>query len=257
MRPYLVAALLSLVWAQTDITPTSPSRTDTTVQGSVDPNGPTFPGPMSGPKPGTLYLYTLRECLDSLYVRLCNAPSGSDMEDTYLQIINLTKACTVRTGLGYCPPSFWPFPCPPFCPPPGFGGPQAGIKLYHDPAASGTNNLLFAQPAPMRLAQGDQLLIIVQPEFEPNPTDVLTFELQVNEYRYPNAGGNPAAGLPTPSIAPGSGGCASMDSLPEIPSLPASTTPTSLITGISMATSCRVPIALPSSLLSISPALIP
>jgi hypothetical protein len=150
----------------------------------------------------TLYLYTLRECLDSLYVHLCNVPNGSDMEDTYLQIINLTTSCTVRTGLGYCLPSSWPFPCPPFCPPPGFGGPQAGIKLYHDPAASGTNDLLFAQPAPMRLAQGDQLLIIVQPEFEPDPTDVLTFELQVNEYRYPNAGGNPAAGLPTPSIAP-------------------------------------------------------
>jgi len=202
MRPYLVAALLSLLWAQTDITPRSPSRTDTTVQGSVNPSGPTYPGPISGPTPGALYLYTLRECLDSLYVHLCNVPSGSDMEDTYLQIINLTKSCTVRTGLGYCLPSSWPFPCPPFCPPPGFGGPQAGIKLYHDTAASGTNNLLFAQPAPMRLAQGDQLLIIVQPEFDPDPTDVLTFELQVNEYRYPNAGGNPAAGLPTPSIAP-------------------------------------------------------
>jgi hypothetical protein len=92
MLPYLVAALLSFVWAQADITSGSPSRTDTTVQGSVGPSGPTYPGPMSGPTPGTLYLYTLRECLDSLYVHLCNVPSGSDMEETYLQIINLTKA---------------------------------------------------------------------------------------------------------------------------------------------------------------------
>jgi len=200
VRTLLILFFAECVWAQTNITPTTPSRTDTTVQGSVNPAGPTYPGPIGGPTPGILYTLTLRECLDSLYVHLCDVPSGSDMEDTYLQVINLAAACTVRTGMGYCLPS-WNFPCPPFCPPPGFGGNRAGIKLYHDPTAGGTNDLLLALPAPMRLAQGDQLLILVQPEMAPDPTDVLTFQLKVIEYRYPHSG-NPALGLPTPSIAP-------------------------------------------------------
>jgi hypothetical protein len=129
-------------------------------------------------------------------------PAEATWKTVTCKLSTLLSPVRVRTGLGYCPLSSWPFPCPPLYPPPAFGGPQAGIKLYHDTAASGTNDLLFAQPAPMRLAQGDQLLIIVQPESEPAPTDILTFELQVNEYRYLNARGNPAAGLPTPSIAP-------------------------------------------------------
>ncbi len=197
-------SLLTIAWAQTypSITPMSPTRTDTTVSGSVNQAGPTYPGPLSGPTPGIVYSFTIRECLDSLYIHLCNVPTGSDMDDSFLQIINLTKQCTVMSGVGYCQAATNcpPFCCPPFCFP--SISPEAGIKLYHEPNASGTNILLVAEPAPMRLAQGDQLLIIVQSDFQPDPTDVLTFQLSLQEYRYPNTGGNPAAGLPPISIAP-------------------------------------------------------
>lgn len=202
---WIPISLISLLgWAQMypSITPADPSRTDTTVSGSINSAGPTYPGPIGGPTPGQVYSFTIRACLDSLYVHLCNVPSGSDMGDSFLQIINVTKQCTVMSGVGYCQStsSCPPFCCPPFCFPPI--GPEAGIKLYHEPNATGTNVLFVAQPAPMRLAQGDQLLIIVQPEAQPNPTDVLTFKLSLQEYRYPNAGGDPTAGLPPVSIAP-------------------------------------------------------
>ncbi|MCX8111865.1 MAG: T9SS type A sorting domain-containing protein [Bacteroidia bacterium] len=149
-----------------NITPQTPTRTDTTVSGdlSLPPFTDTYTGPSNRPTPDIFFMYILRECLDSIRITTC--PTQPPNHDTYLHVIHKRTGRTLYTDGGRC----------------NFLN-QAEIFAFHDPAATGSQNVTSTTSyrAGMRLAANDTLIIVVEHWFS---TYVGPFVLQVQEFRY-------------------------------------------------------------------------
>ncbi len=144
-----------------DITPTVPTRTDTTVNGNNSLPGYTdnYTGPGNNQSsPDVYYLYILRECMDSISVSLCNTSGSGSLSDTYLHIFH-KQTGRVLYNDDNC-------------------GSRSFIMAFHDPAATGVSGSV--RRGGMRLAQGDSLIIIVQGF----GSGTGSFVLNVTEYRY-------------------------------------------------------------------------
>lgn len=150
-----------------DITPTVPSRTDTTVNGNNSLPGYTdnYTGQGNRPSPDVYYRYILRECLDSIRVSTCNTSGG--FTDTYLHVIHPATNRILYTDGGRCGTTFTLM--------------QAALNIAHDPTATGLSQVSNPYRSTMRLRQGDTLIIVVQGYFS---SSLGPFVLDVTEYRY-------------------------------------------------------------------------
>jgi|GEM_PF-1319711 len=151
-----------------NITPTTPTRTDTIVNGNNSLPGyrNNYTGPGNQSSPDVYYLYVLRECLDSIRVSTCSSTGFGSSNDLYLHVIHLQTNRILYTDGGRC------------------GGTntilQAALDITHDPAATGSSQVTSPYRSTMRLQQGDSLIIVVQGW----SSNTGPFVLDVTEYRY-------------------------------------------------------------------------
>lgn len=162
-----------------DITPQTPTRTDTTVNGNNSLPGYTnsYTGPGNQSSPDVYYRYILRACLDSIRVSTCNSTNFGGSNDTYLHVINISAGRTLYTDGGRCGGSTTFY--------------QAALDIYHDPNTTGASSVSSPYRGGMRLQAGDTLIIIVQGW----SSYTGPFVLDVQEYPY-NPANQPS--LPQP-----------------------------------------------------------
>ncbi|RMF50455.1 MAG: hypothetical protein D6750_04810, partial [Bacteroidetes bacterium] len=168
-----------------NITPTDPTRTDTTVAGDNSLPGyrNNYTGPGNQSSPDVYYLYILRECLDSIRVSTCASTSFPSSNDLYLHVIHKQTGRILYTDGGRCGNTTTLL--------------RAALDIFHDPSATGPTLVTSTSSyrAGMRLQQGDSLIIIVQGWSSYSGPYVL----DVTEYRY-NPANQPT--LPQPPFFP-------------------------------------------------------